>query len=213
MFKKITKNYKKHRVIRKLKSLLEDFDDQELYVGPEDWLKRAKRLTEEDFFGRNPKIRTLIAQILVKWRKRKPYVPQYAESKKLYDEYFEMEGHIPNFESLKVGDYVVKFRSDAPVKGDRYSEYYTNSSGFPNRFGTCKLKSKNEKYNYFNFEVDSYGEGLSEDFFTSFRYATKEEIEQYKKDIAHYRELEKKIEEGFKKVGKLQKQKSKIFNG
>lgn len=203
------KLYRKYKIVRKLKHILDTFDTQEIHIDKSDWLKRAKSGTLS-YFDNDQGIRDLLAQILIRWRKREPYRPQYRESKKLYEEYFKMEGHIPSFDVLKEGDYLVKFRSEAPVKGERYNEYYTND-GFPNRLGTYKLGKKDEKYNYFKTEIDYYGEGVSDDFFTSFRYATDEEVKKYDEDIKRYRELEKKIKMISKVLDKIRKEKDKIF--
>jgi hypothetical protein len=202
------KFFRKIRFKRKLKSLIKTFDEQEVTVTSETWLKRAKRGLE--YFDNDPELRSLVAQILHKWRNRMPYKPQFDEAKELYDEYFQMENHIPSFDDLKEGDYVVQFRGEAPVKGDRFAEYWVNGSGFRNE-GTYRLAEKNEKYDYFPFELDN-GDGLSRDFFTSYRYATKEEIKKYKVNLKKFKSLEKEIDAAQKVVQALYQEKSKVFS-
>ena len=64
------KFFRKIRFKRKLKSLIKTFDEQEVTVTSETWLKRAKRGLE--YFDNDPELRSLVAQILHKWRNRMP---------------------------------------------------------------------------------------------------------------------------------------------
>ena len=202
------KFYEKYKVLKKLRNINDNFNEQEIAVSSEHWLKRTKRVIE--FFDNDSKMRSLVTEILIKWRKVFPYEPQHREAKKMYEEYFQMENHIPSFESLNKGDYVVRFRSEAPVKGDRYAEYHINGGGFDD-LRTYKLGKKNKKYNYFEFEVDSMGEGISDDFYTSFRYATYDEAKKHKRNLIDYKDLEKQIEKSNEFTAKLEKLKRNIL--
>lgn len=203
------KLYNKYKAFRDLRHIRDNMEFKgEVFSYSDDWLRRVKVMIE--YFDNNVEMRKIVADILRKFRDKCPYVPQYKEARKLYEEYFEMKNHIPNFDNLKKGDYVVKFRPEAPVKGKRFAEYWVNSS-WPAKERTYKIKSKDNKWKYYKLELDLKKEKLSKDFLTSYRYATETEIKQYEKDVAEYNKIQSEIDKTFKEIGKLQKKRDEIF--
>jgi hypothetical protein len=165
--------------------------------------------------------RNLFASLIKKLRAEHPFQPEnYTKAKELYDAYFKMEGHIPSFEHIlnevKSGKevFVTRFREEVPVKGKRFAEYHINGS-YSNSTSVYQLMKPSESETYINMndpEGFANTSAISVDFFTNFRYSTKEEIEKFKYasvEIKNIRnEIDKKqeeITELWKKVSDLRK--------
>lgn len=144
-------------------------------------------------------IRNLVASIIRKVRKEKPYrIQDYSKAKTLYDSITPID-----LSKVKVGDFVFKFSREEPVKGDRWCEYYINESG---GVGIYKVYDYNKEYKYWNL-IDYGGRYgytyLDEDSTRSFRFATKEEIKEFKNRQKEYKQKKKEIAKKQEEVSKL----------
>lgn len=156
------------------------------------WIRNGLAGQGRNFFKRfqslpkGDKRRGYIAHIINTLRNEFPFQPvDYSKAKAMYNEYFTMPGHI-EFEDLikrvKRGEtiHVVRFRNEAPVKGNGFSDYYINSSfgDAEDRVHVAKITGFDDKYKYFKGHMASGDSisGLDESFYTSYRYATTDEI-------------------------------------
>ena len=159
--------------------------------------------------------RKLYVSIVKQIRARFPYSPEdFSEAKEMYEAYFKMDGHIPSYEHLfsqvksKEEVYIVNFRYEAPVKGERFAAYHMNSSG--NGTGAIfylKNVTIREKYKYINMHSPRgfYNEsGVSESFFTNYRYATQSEISTFKN-------FEKRVAAADKEMDQLQERQKELY--
>jgi hypothetical protein len=137
--------------------------------------------------------RNLGASILRQYRRKYPYIPSdYSEAKKMYDDYFKMEGAI-NIKEInyrfKKGEkiYLCQFRRAAPIKGKRYAEYHINLSG-------------NDELMIFEMENE-----LDPDFYTNTRLATDREILRFKDHSEIVSNLEESIRQKYEEIAILNK--------
>ena len=143
-------------------------------------------------------VRNLAVSLIRKIRKEKPYViKDYSKAKALYDS-------IPpiDLSKVKIGDFVFKFSREEPVKGDRWCEYYINESGSE---GVYKVHRNNGSY----FSLETYrGEWnhftvLKEGSSRSFRFATSEEIKEFKNRQKEYKQKKEIIAKKQEEISKL----------
>ena len=162
-------------------------------------LKRTKNAYKR----KNSWVRNQVALLIRKLRKEKPYrIQDYSEAKAKYDSIEPID-----LSKVKVGSYVFKFSREEPVKGERWCEYYINQSGGE---GIFKVDKWNEKWSYWSVEdyrgEDTFGNSIDEGSSRSFRFATKEEIEEFKNRQKEYKEKKKQIKTLEQQISKLYKQ-------
>jgi len=149
-------------------------------------------------------VRNLGASLIRKVRKEEPYkIIDYSKAKTLYDSITPID-----LSKVKAGSYVFKFSREEPVKGERWCEYFINQSGSE---GTYKVhKQKDNPYSYW-WSLETYkGEWnhlttLKESSARSFRFATKEEIKEFKN-------RQKQYEQKKKEIAIKQEQLNKLYN-
>ena len=159
--------------------------------------------TKHQYKIKNSWVRNQVALLIRKIRKEKPYkVIDYSKAKKFYET--QPEGI--DISKVKPGNYVVKFTEEYAVKGKRYCEYYIN---FTSGLDIFEVGKWNEKYESFAL-VDSKDRwgiySLDEKDSVMFRFATKEEIQEFKNRRKEYKQKKKEIES-------LQKQITKLYKG
>jgi len=162
-------------------------------------LKRTKNAYKK----KNSWVRNQVALLIRKLRKEKPYrVQDYSEAKAKYDSIEPID-----LSKVKVGSYVFKFSREEPVKGERWCEYYINQSGSE---GVYKVYKYNDNYKYFSLETYSgdwnHFTTLKEESSRSFRFAAKEEIEEFKNRQKEYKEKKKQIKILEQQISKLYKE-------
>lgn len=147
---------------------------------------------------KNSWVRNQVALLIRKIRKEKPYkIRDYSKAKQFY----ENQPKGIDFSKVKEGSYVVKFTEEYAVKGKRWCEYHMN---FDRGLGIYKV---NNKYPDFFSLVDYKDDvtfALHEYHVAMFRFATKEEIQEFKNRRKEYKAKRKEI-------NKLQKQISKLY--
>ena len=161
------------------------------------------KVTKNAYKRKNSWVRNQVALLIRKIRKEKPYkVIDYSKAK----QFFENQPAPIDFSKVKTGSYVVKFTEEYAVKGKRWCEYYIN---FTSGTGVFKVGEWNDKWEYFRLEDyrGDYG-GYSVDIEDSimFRFATKEEIQEFKNRRKEYKAKKKEIEALQKQITKLYKQ-------
>lgn len=162
-------------------------------------IERLLELTKESYKTKGCVIRNLAASITRKARKEKPYVIQdYSKAKALYDSITPID-----LSKVKIGDFVFKFSREEPVKGDRWCEYYINESGST---GIYKVYDYND-YTYFSLadyrEEWNHFTTLKEKTSRSFRFATKEEIKEFKNRQKEYKQKKEQIAKIQEEISKL----------
>ena len=157
------------------------------------------RVTKNTYKRKNSWVRNQVALLIRKIRKEKPYkIQDYSKAKELYDTRTPID-----LSKVKEGSYVYKISREEPVRGKRWCEYYINQCG---EEGIYKVYKKEKEY----FSLEKYnGEWnhfttLDEESSRSFRFATKEEIQEFKNRRKEYKQKKKEID-------KLQKQISKLY--
>ena len=163
------------------------------------------RVMKNNYTKKNSWVRNQVALLIRKIRKEKPYkIQDYSKAKELYDSRTPID-----LSKVKLGDYVYKISREEPVKGKRYCEYYINQCG---EEGIYKIHKHENFINREYFSLEKYnGEWnhlttLDEESSRSFRFATKEEIEQFKIARKNYKQKKKEIEALQKQINKLYKQ-------
>ena len=161
------------------------------------------RVTKNTYKRKNSWVRNQVAQLIKKIRKVRPYkVKDYSKAKQFY----ENQPKGIDFSKVKEGSYVVKHTEEYAVKGKRYCEYYIN---FTSGTGVFKVGKWNDKWGYFRLEdYKGYDGTYSLDIEDSivFRFATKEEIEQFKIARKNYKQKKKEINTLQKQITKLYKE-------
>jgi hypothetical protein len=159
-------------------------------------LKNLLYVTKSTYKKKNSWVRNQVALLIKRWRKENPYkIVDYSKAKALY------ENTIPiDLSKVKVGSYVVKYSEDCPVKGKRWCEYYVN---FSSGIGIFKVTALN---NLVSYRGESSYRSLNEEWSRSFRFATKEEIEEFKIARKNYKQKKKEIEVLQKQISKLYKE-------
>lgn len=169
--------------------------------------------------------RNLFAAIIKRSHAAFPYqLKDYSNAKKLYDEYFQTEGHIPSFEDilnrLESGEvYITMYRSRYAMRGDRFCEYHAciSSPFYDKKPKTVKCdQAKDTKYGIKIdlFSPKGYYAGCiaENNIKTYMRFATKEEIEDFKKRADKITELQEKLNYHQTEKQKLYKQIDAIGN-
>ena len=160
--------------------------------------------TKHQYKRKNSWVRNQVALLIRKIRKEKPYkIVDYSKAKELYNSRTPID-----LSKVKPGDYVYKISREEPVKGKHYCEYYINESGTE---GVYKIYKWNDGYKYWSVEdytgnTNTFGNSLDEESFRSFRFATKEEIQEFKNRRKEYKTKKKEIEALQKQITKLYKE-------
>lgn len=151
---------------------------------------------------KNSKVRNLTCSLIKKYRKEYPYrIQDYSKAKELYDSITPID-----LSKIKKGSYVVKFSRDEPVKGKLWCEYYINQGGTE---GIYKVNNWNESFKYWNTvdysgaDKNTFGNEVDEGSSRSFRFATKEEITEFKNRQKQYKQKKKEIALKQKELSKL----------
>ena len=159
------------------------------------------RVTKNTYKRKNSWVRNQVALLIRKIRKEKPYkIQDYSKAKELYDSREPID-----LSKVKEGSYVYKISREEPVRGKRWCEYYINQCG---EEGVYKVYKKEKEY----FSLERYnGEWnhvttLDEESSRSFRFATKEEIQEFKNRRKEYKAKRKEINKLQKQITKLYKQ-------
>ena len=166
-------------------------------------IERLLELTKESYKTKGCVIRNLAASITRKVRKEKPYVIQdYSKAKALYDSITPID-----LSKVKIGDFVFKFSREEPVKGDRWCEYYINESGSEGTYEVYSDRTDYDGYTYFSLATYK-GEWnhftvLKEGSARSFRFATKEEIKEFKNRQKEYKQKKELIAKKQEEISKL----------
>ena len=163
------------------------------------------RVTKNTYKIKNSWVRNQVALLIRKIRKEKPYqVIDYSKAKELYDNIVPID-----LSKVKVGSYVYKISREVPVKGKRWCEYHINESGTE---GIYKVHKKDNYLKHEYFSLENYDGNwnhfttLNEETSRSFRFATKEEIEEFKIARKNYKQKKKEIEALQKQISKLYKE-------
>ena len=159
--------------------------------------------TKHQYKRKNSWVRSQVALLIRKIRKEKPYkIQDYSKAK----EFYETQPATIDFSKVKEGSYVVKFTEEYAVKGKRWCEYHMN---FDRGLGVFKVGEWNDKRESFRLEDyrGDYGTySLDMEDSIMFRFATKEEIEQFKIARKNYKQKKKEIEVLQKQISKLYKE-------
>ena len=161
------------------------------------------RVTKNTYKRKNSWVRNQVALLIRKIRKEKPYkIQDYSKAKKFY----ENQPEPIDFSKVSTGKYVVKHTEEYAVKGKRWCEYYIN---FTSGTGVFKVGKWNDRYESFRLEdyKDGYGYcSLDIEDSIMFRFATKEEIQEFKNRRKEYKQKKKEIEALQKQISKLYKE-------
>ena len=158
---------------------------------------------KHNYKRKNSWVRNQVALLIRKIRKEKPYkIQDYSKAKQFY----ENQPEPIDFSKVSTGKYVVKYTEEYAVKGKRWCEYYIN---FTSGLDIFEVGKWNEKYESFAL-VDSKDRwgiySLDEKDSVMFRFATKEEIQEFKNRRKEYKQKKKEIEALQKQINKLYKQ-------
>jgi hypothetical protein len=156
--------------------------------------------TQNSYKKKNSYIRNQVGKLVRKIRKVRPYqIIDYSKAKQFYET--QPEGI--DFSKVKTGNYVVKFTKEYATKGRRWCEYHMN---FDRGLGTYKVN--NEYPDFFSLVnyKDDVAFALHEYHTAMFRFATKEEIQEFKNRRKEYKQKKKEIEALQKQISKLYKQ-------
>ena len=162
------------------------------------------KLAKNTYKRKNSWVRNQVALLIRKIRKEKPYkVIDYSKAK----EFYENQPEPIDFSKVSTGKYVVKHTEEYAVKGKRWCEYYIN---FTSGLGVFKVGEWNDKWGYFRLEdyrgdYGTYSLDMEDDR-KVFRFATKEEMEQFKIARKNYKQKKKEIEALQKQISKLYKE-------
>ena len=160
--------------------------------------------TKHQYKIKNSWIRNQVALLIRKIRKEKPYkIQDYSKAK----EFYENQPEPIDFSKVSTGSYVVKYTEEYAVKGKRWCEYYIN---FTSGLGVFKVGEWNDKWGYFRLEdyrgdCGTYSLDMEDDR-KVFRFATKEEIKDFKNRQKEYKQKKKEINTLQKQITKLYKQ-------
>ena len=156
---------------------------------------------KHNYTKKNSWVRNRVCLLIRKWRKQKPYqVIDYSKAKELY----ENQPEPIDFSKVSTGSYVVKYTEEYAVKGKRWCEYFINFNG--KERGIFKVNSEYPDFFSLVDYKDSVVFALHERDAVMFRFATKEEIEQFKIARKNYKQKKKEIEALQKQINKLYKQ-------
>ena len=154
---------------------------------------------KHNYKRKNSWVRNQVTLLIRKIRKEKPYkIQDYSKAKELYDSREPID-----LSKVKVGSYVVKYSEDCPVKGERWCEYYIN---FSSGTGVFKVRALDKYKDLVDYRGESSYRSFNEDWIRCFRFATKEEIEQFKIARKNYKQKKKEIDTLQKQISKLYKE-------
>ena len=146
-------------------------------------------------------VRNQVALLIRKIRKEKPYkIQDYSKAK----EFYENQPEPIDFSKVSTGKYVVKFTEEYAVKGKRWCEYFINFNG--KERGIFKVNSEYPDFFSLVDYKDSVVFALHERDAVMFRFATKEEIKEFKNRRKEYKQKKKEIEVLQKQISKLYKE-------
>lgn len=158
---------------------------------------------KHNYKRKNSWVRNQVALLIRKIRKIRPYkIQDYSKAKQFYEN--QPEGI--DFSKVRTGSYVVKFTEEYAVKGKRWCEYHMN---FTSGLGLFKVGEWNDKWEYFRLEdyKGDYGSySIDEKDSVMFRFATKEEIQEFKNRRKEYKQKKKEIVALQKQISKLYKE-------
>ena len=151
--------------------------------------------------------KNLLASILRQVRVKNPYqVEGDSHNKAMYDAYFEMENHIPSFDVLFPGDFIIAFRDEYYYKK---GYKYLSGSFFSHNRNYEVLRVRKDRYlESFNGQYGHFW--VDEEYITMYRYANREEMAVFKSRQKQYKERERQIKTLQKQIEKLRKEQSKI---
>ena len=159
--------------------------------------------TKHQYKRKNSWVRNQVAQLIKKIRKVRPYkIVEYSKAKELY----ENQPEPIDFSKVSTGKYVVKFTEEYAVKGKRWCEYYIN---FTSGLDIFEVGKWNEKYESFTLidSKDRWGiYSLNEKDSVMFRFATKEEIKDFKNRQKEYKQKKEEIDTLQKQLTELYKE-------
>lgn len=168
----------------------------------------------EWFKGSTKLERKYALKAVLSYRKTYPYVIQdYSEAKDLYEDYFKLDRCINSLEELKQKFeeqreiYITRFRNEAPVKGERWCEYFVSSG-----FGECGYEEKAYKVHdiskstsgRYRIIVD-YNIYVSEEDLTAFKYSSEKEIKDFKRAEIRKASIQQKIKQKEEEIKELKK--------
>jgi len=151
--------------------------------------------------------------LIKKIRATYPYkVCDYSKAKEKYENYFKIENHIPSYEKFiellnnKKEIFITKFNDEAPYRGNRYCEYFSNFTFLNNKVVIYKAKVENIKDHYIILKNVSDGSNHY-DFncknFTTYLFSTDEEINKFKTAENLLIEVDTKIKDTEKELSNL----------
>lgn len=175
----------------------------------------------QSFNDVSPLKRNLVAGIIKKSRMIHPFNPNedYTNAKVLYDMVIKMEDNIKSFddivECIGIGDtYVTRIMDNIPFKGERFSEYYIQQY-YNSKLLTYKCVELNHRYNDKVGRIESISlqlpngnsniNTLERDLQLGYRFASVEEIQDFKDKELKINELNKELET-------LQEKKTKLYS-
>ena len=167
--------------------------------------------------------RNLGAASLWKLRKKFPYqIKGWGDCQKKYNEYFKMNGAINSVEEA-----IDKFKKNVELFVTMYtgSSYYQVGDN-PFHYSECSTMidppiifkadgvSRNDDKPYISTRIEletirnniRIGQNLDEQWLTAFRYSTKEEIDNFKREKARKEKVQLKIDEKKEELNKLYKE-------
>ena len=161
----------------------------------------AIKATQKHYKKKNSWIRNQVTQLIKKVRKEKPYeVGRYSEARQLYESLTPID-----LSKVKEGSYVCKISKDAPKKVGQY-EYYVSYCLELGVFQVGSFKENWDWWNLIKYNGDLGNCVLNFESERAFRFATKEEIKQFKIARKNYKQKKKEIEALQKQISKLYKQ-------
>ena len=156
--------------------------------------------TKHQYKRKNSWVRNQVAQLIKKIRKVRPYkIVDYSKAK----QFFESQPEPIDFSKVSTGKYVVKFTEEYAVKGKRWCEYYIN---FTSGLDIFEVGKWNEKYESFTLidSKDRWGiYSLDREDDIMFRFATKEEIKDFKNRQKEYKQKKELIAKKQEEISKL----------
>jgi hypothetical protein len=168
-----------------------------------DGFPRLVNAVKQHYPTKNSWFRGQLALLIRNVREVNSYqIIDYSKAKELYDNIIPID-----LSEVKVGSYVFKFTREEPIKGKRWCEYFINESG---TIGVYKVHKYDESYNYWSLEnYDgnwNHFTVLKENTLRSFRFATEDEIKEFKISRKNYKQKKKEIEVLQKQITKLYKE-------
>ena len=167
---------------------------------------RLIKVTKIEYKKKGSWVRNKVAQMMRWYRKENPYkVQDYSEAKLL----FETQPQGIDYSKIKVGQYITKFTEKYAVKGERWCEYYEMGRG---GLGVAKVGEHNDRYDWWSLSTvgDEYFGTIDKDEVLMFRFATKEEVEEFKRRQKEFKQKTKEIKQKQKEVEALYKERGKI---